>query len=67
MIKKADVIIIGGGIARASIAYYLAEKSDGKMSVALIERRNIAEGTIAKSLGAVYLQQDSQVEYYLSL
>jgi len=66
MMEKADVIIIGGGIAGASIAYHLAEKSNGSISVILLEKRNVAEGTTAKSIGYAYYQHDYKIELDLS-
>jgi len=67
MINKADVVIIGGGIAGISAAYNIAEKSKGKVSVAVLEKKNIAEGATAKSVGAVYYQHDLEIEYKLTI
>ena len=47
----AEVVIIGGGIMGASIAYHLAEA--GVRDVLLIERDSLGSGSSAKPLGGV--------------
>ena len=56
MAEIADVVIIGGGVMGASIAYYLAQQRVGK--VILLERRGLAAGTTAHS-GAICRQHYS--------
>jgi len=46
---EADVVIVGGGIAGMSTAYYLAEGSD--LRVALLERDRIGQGSSGRNAG----------------
>src|SRR5699024_8976273 len=50
--KIYDVLIIGGGIIGASIAYYTAKTG---LSVALLESKTVASGTSSKCDGNVLL------------
>src|SRR5699024_11789919 len=50
--KIYDVLIIGGGIIGASIAYYTAKTG---LSVALLESNTVASGTSSKCDGNVLL------------
>lgn len=52
-LRESEVVVIGGGIIGASIAYYL---SKGGKQVALVEREDIAAGTSSACDGAVLLQ-----------
>lgn len=54
MNKKADIVIIGGGISGASIAYNLAKK--GMKNIVVVEKRFIASGATG-SCGAGIRQQ----------
>jgi len=56
MTQTADIIIIGGGITGASIAYALA--SQGAKRVILLERRGLSTGTTGHS-GAIVRQHYS--------
>jgi sarcosine oxidase subunit beta len=56
MVQTADIIIIGGGVMGASIAYYLAHQGAGR--VVLLERRAISTGTTGHS-GAIIRQHYS--------
>ena len=51
MVNTADIIIIGGGVVGASVAYYLAQNGAG--SVRLLERAEICSGGTAKSCAIV--------------
>jgi sarcosine oxidase subunit beta len=42
MIKKADIVIIGGGIQGCSIAYNLAKK--GAKNIIILEKNTYANG-----------------------
>ena len=48
---EADVVILGGGIMGASIAFHLAEA--GVRKIVLIERNSLGSGSSAKPLGGV--------------
>jgi sarcosine oxidase subunit beta len=56
MNRTSDIVIIGGGVMGASIAYHLARQ--GGASVTLIERRALGNGTTGRS-GAIVRQHYS--------
>ena len=56
MSRTSDIVIIGGGIMGASIAYHLARH--GGASVTLLERQGLANGTTGRS-GAIVRQHYS--------
>jgi sarcosine oxidase, subunit beta len=56
MSETADIVIIGGGVMGASIAYQLAKQGGGR--VALVERQAICNGTTGRS-GAIVRQHYS--------
>lgn len=56
MSKKSDIVIIGGGVMGASIAYHLARQ--GGASVTLLERQGLGNGTTGRS-GAIVRQHYS--------
>ncbi|HLV98284.1 MAG TPA: FAD-dependent oxidoreductase [Ktedonobacterales bacterium] len=58
MAESADVVIIGGGIMGASLAFHLARR--GVRNVLLIEKRTIASGASGKT-GALLRQHYSNV------
>jgi sarcosine oxidase subunit beta len=49
--RRAEVVIIGGGVTGASIAFHLAEA--GVRDVLLVERRFLASGGTGRSVGIV--------------
>ncbi len=51
MIRSAQVVIIGGGVTGASIAYHLA--AVGVRDVLLLERKFLASGGTGRSVGIV--------------
>lgn len=66
MTQTADVAIIGGGIAGASIAYHLTEQ--GCTDVILIERETQqGKGSTGKSMGGVRAQFATAVNIQMSL
>ena len=56
MIESADILIIGGGVMGASIAYHLAK--EGSSRIILLEREAICNGTTGRS-GAIVRQHYS--------
>jgi sarcosine oxidase subunit beta len=56
MSEIADIIIIGGGVMGASIAYHLAKQGSGH--IALLERQALCSGTTGRS-GAIIRQHYS--------
>jgi sarcosine oxidase subunit beta len=50
MARTADVIVVGGGVLGASIAFHLAERD---IDVALIEKDSIAAGPTGRSCGII--------------
>src|SRR3984885_2441874 len=64
--KSADVVIIGGGIVGASIAYQLT--SAGCPSVVILERESSqGKGSTGKSMGGVRAQFSTHVNIQMSL
>ena len=51
--RKAEVVVIGGGVIGSSITYYLAKKG---VKVVLLEKNGIASGTSSSCEGLVILQ-----------
>ncbi|MBV9750237.1 MAG: FAD-binding oxidoreductase, partial [Acetobacteraceae bacterium] len=48
----AQVVIIGGGIIGASVAYHLVQR--GWRDVVLLERRNLAGGATSQTAGLMH-------------
>ena len=63
--SKAEVVIIGGGIVGASIAYYLSKK--GVHDVLLLERSLLGVGTTAKCVGGIRTQFSTKINIEFSL
>lgn len=63
--KRADVVIIGGGIIGVSIAYYLAKK--GVQGVLLLERGLMGEGSTGKCAGGMRLQFSTEINIRFSV
>src|SRR5262245_35504026 len=56
MSDTADILIVGGGVMGASIAYHLSKQGSGR--IALLERQALCSGTTGRS-GAIIRQHYS--------
>jgi len=65
MEKTAEIIIIGGGIIGASIAYHLAQK--GAKGVVLLEKGRLGEGSTGKCVGGIRAQFSTAINIRFSL
>ncbi len=64
--KKADIIIIGGGVVGASIAHHLTEK--GAKDVLIVERANAQGfGSTGKATGGIRAQFETEINIRMSL
>ena len=62
---RAEVVIVGGGIVGASIAYHLASR--GMRDVVVLEREQIGSGSTTRNAGGVRLQFSTEINVRLSL
>lgn len=62
---RAEVVIVGGGIVGASIAYHLAKR--GVRDVVVLERDQIGSGSTTRNAGGVRLQFSTEINVRLSL
>lgn len=58
--RTADIVVMGGGVIGASIAFHLARKKVGK--VVLLERKHLAAGSTGTSSGLVRMHYDCPLE-----
>ena len=65
MDKTTDIVIIGGGIIGASIAFHLAQKGAGK--VVVLEKDMVGDGTTAKCAGGIRVQFSTEINIRFSL
>ncbi len=63
--ETADVVIIGGGVIGASIAYYLTSKKAGR--VVLFEKGQLGEGSTSRSAGGIRTQFSTEINIRFSL
>jgi sarcosine oxidase subunit beta len=64
-VERAHVVIVGGGVIGASIAYHLAAK--GVRDVIVLERDRLGGGSTSRNAGGVRLQFSTEVNVRLSL
>ena len=57
--SSADVVIVGGGVIGASIAYHLSLRGAGKVIV--LERDRLGLGSTGKNAGGIRLQFSTEV------
>jgi len=62
--ERAEVVIVGGGVHGASIAYHLARK--GLRDVLVLERDRLGSGSTSRNAGGVRLQFSSEINVRLS-
>jgi len=62
--KKADIVIIGGGIVGISIAYYLAKNS--RLDILLLEQELLAQASTGLSVGGIRQQFSHPANILLS-
>ena len=62
--EQAEVVIVGGGVLGASIAYHLATK--GVRDVVVLERDRLGSGSTSRNAGGVRLQFSTEINVRLS-
>ncbi|HYR94941.1 MAG TPA: FAD-binding oxidoreductase [Methylomirabilota bacterium] len=62
--ERAEVVIVGGGVMGASIAYHLAKK--GMRDVVVLERDRLGSGSTSRNAGGVRLQFSTEINVRLS-
>ena len=62
--ERAEVVIVGGGVVGASIAWHLASR--GMRDVVVIERDRLGSGSTSRNAGGVRLQFSSEINVRLS-
>ncbi len=62
--EHADVVVIGGGVIGASIAYHLAAK--GVRDVVVLERDRLGSGSTSRNAGGIRLQFSTEINVRLS-
>lgn len=63
MANSADVLIIGGGVQGASLAFHLAQRG---ASVTVLEKSFVAAGATGRSSGLVRMHYDTEVDSRLA-
>lgn len=65
MEKTADIVIVGGGVIGASIAYYLGLKRAGR--ILLLEKGQLGEGSTSRCVGGIRTQFSTEINIRFSL
>jgi sarcosine oxidase subunit beta len=63
-VERAEVVIVGGGVLGASIAYHLGLK--GVRDVVVLERDRLGSGSTSRNAGGVRLQFSTEINVRLS-
>ena len=63
--RRADVVVVGGGVVGAATAFYLAESGAGR--VVLLEAKQFANGATARAAGIVRSLHESETESRLAM
>src|SRR5919108_3483901 len=63
--RSASVVVIGGGVVGASIAFHLTEL--GVTDVLLVDRDRTGSGSTGKNAGGIRMQFSSEINVRLSL
>ncbi|TMC29184.1 MAG: FAD-binding oxidoreductase, partial [Chloroflexi bacterium] len=62
--ERTEVVIVGGGVLGASIAYHLAVR--GMRDVVVLERDRLGSGSTSRNAGGVRLQFSTEINVRLS-
>jgi sarcosine oxidase, subunit beta len=63
--RAAEVVVVGGGVMGASIAFHLAEA--GVRDVLLLERDELASGSTSRAAGGVRAQFSDELNIRIAL
>ena len=64
--KKAEIVIIGGGVVGASVAFHLTER--GAKDILILERESVqGTGSTGKATGGVRAQFETEINIKMSL
>ena len=64
MTTSADVVIVGGGVIGASIAYHLTQR--GIRDVVVLERDRLGSGSTSRNAGGIRLQFSTEINVRMS-
>jgi sarcosine oxidase subunit beta len=63
-VERAEVVIVGGGVLGASIAFHLASR--GVRDIVVLERDRLGSGSTSRNAGGVRLQFSTEINVRLS-
>ena len=64
LVSTADVVIVGGGVIGASIAYHLTQR--GVRDVLVLERDRVGSGSTSRNAGGIRLQFSTEINVRMS-